>query len=103
MAQYNVLASVTSPPTDVSLHVNNVKIRMTRDGSGAWSGSTQLDLPESVPIGFRATGIASAPWTLEIKFVTPAPEKKVVKDYKYDDTIPDDLLSIFNDTVEVTP
>jgi hypothetical protein len=101
MAKYNVSATVTSAPTDVSLKVDNIKVKMARDSSGGWAGKAELDLPDSVPIAFRATGIASAPWTLAIKFATLPPESKVVKDYKHDNTIPDDLLSIFNDTVDL--
>jgi len=101
MAQYNVSATVTSAPTDVSLKVDNARINMARDASQAWAGKAKLDLPDSLPIVFRATGIAFAPWTLEIKFSTLPPESKVVKDYKHEDAIPDDLLSIFNDTVNL--
>jgi hypothetical protein len=101
MAQYNVSATVTSAPTDVSLKVDNARINMARDASQEWAGKAKLDLPDSVPIVFRATGIAFAPWTLEIKFTTLPPDSKVVKDYKHEDTIPSDLLTIFNDTVNL--
>jgi hypothetical protein len=97
----NVLASVTSSPTDVSLKINNTSINMARDSGGAWAGKATLDLPDSVPIGFRAVGIADAPWTLEIKFETAAPNNNVVKDFKHDDKIPASLLSIFNDTMNL--
>ena len=102
MAQtLNAVASVTSPPTNVSLKINGTPINMARDAGGAWAGKATLDLPDSVPIDFRAVGIADAPWTLEIKFETPAPNNKVVKDFKHDDTIPATLLSEFNDTVNL--
>jgi hypothetical protein len=107
MAQFDVSATVTSPPTDVSLHINNTKITMARDGSGAWAGKARIDLPDPVPIAFRAVGIAGAPWSLEIKFVGPPPQKKLVKDYKHDDQIPNNLLSVFSDSIslasQVTP
>jgi hypothetical protein len=74
---------------------------MARDDSGAWAGRATLNLPDSLPIAFRAVGIADAPWTLEIKFETPAPDNKVLKDLKHDDQIPSSLISIFNDTVNL--
>jgi hypothetical protein len=102
MSQYSISASVTSPPTDVFLHINNVRVNMVRDSTGGWSGKARLDLPDSVPIAFRAVGLFSAPWSLEIKFSTLPPHVGVLKDYKHADTIPDSLLSIFADTVNLT-
>jgi hypothetical protein len=99
MANYHFSASVTSPPTNVSLVLNNQQIDLTRDGTGAWAAKGTLDLPNSFTLAFGAVGIASAPWTLEIKFTTLPPENKLVKDYKHEDKIPDNLLSIFHDTV----
>ena len=101
MTQYKVTASVTSPPTNISLKINGTHIAMARDGTAAWAGSTTLTLPDSFPINFRAVGIASAPWTLEIIFTTlPAPGT-VASDYKHTDKIPNDLLSIFTDTINL--
>ena len=101
MAKYDIAATVSSPPLDVSLKVAGLPIRMARDGTGSWSGKNRLDLADLVPIDFRAVGIASAPWELEIKFVTVA-DKKTVKDYKHDDQIPNDLLSVFQDNIDLT-
>jgi hypothetical protein len=95
-----VLASVTSPPTNVSLLVNGTPIAMARDGSGNWAGQSTLDLPDAVPIAFRAVGIAFAPWTLEIKFMSLPPNSRVVNDFKHDDQIPAaTLISILDETV----
>jgi hypothetical protein len=98
MSTYIVSATVTSPPLDVSLQVNNTNINMLRDGSGNWAGTSQLDLPDTIPIAFHAVGFAAAPWTLEIKFNTLPPDNKTVLDYKHEDKIPNSLLSSLNDT-----
>jgi hypothetical protein len=73
---------------------------MVRDNTGEWAGKTELDLMDSVPIACRAVGLASAPWALEIRFMTLT-EGIVVKDYKHTDKIPDSLLSILKDTVSL--
>ena len=101
MADYIVSATVTSPPTDISLHVHTTKLKMSRDSAGGWAGKAKLDLPDSFAVALTATGLAFAPWTLEIKFATLPPEGKVVKDYKHEDKIPDDLLSTFEDTINL--
>lgn len=107
MPTYNVSATVSSPPTDVSLKVNSSAVKMARDVTGGWSGKAKLDLPDNCPIAFRAVGIAQAPWSLEIKFTKLPLPGKLVLDYKHADTIPDSLLSVFEDTVnlaaKVTP
>jgi hypothetical protein len=73
---------------------------MARDGSGNWAGQSTLDLPDAVPIAFRAVGIALAPWTLEIKFMSLPPNSRVVNDFKHDDQIPaTTLMSILDDTI----
>jgi hypothetical protein len=102
MAKLNVSATVTSAPTDISLEVNSTEISMSRDSTGKWAGKAQLDLPDSVGVDFQAEGIPSSPWTLEIKFVTLPPEGKVLKDFKHDDSIPEDGKSEFTDTVNLT-
>lgn len=102
MPQLNVSASVTSPPSNVQLIVNNQGIPMGRDASGAWAGQKTLILPDPVTIAFGAVGIAGAPWTLEIKFSTLPPSSTVVKDLKHQDTIPNNLLSVFHDTVSLS-
>ena len=70
MAQFKVSASVTSPPFTVALSVGGNKIKMARDSSGAWAGSSKnpLNLPDPVLIQFGATGISGSPWTLKVDF-----------------------------------
>ncbi len=99
MAEYEASASVTSAPTNVSLKIDGMAVKMERDAEGAWVGSAQLDLPNNVPIEFRAVGIASAPWTLEIKFSPPTPEGAAATDFKHEGKIPPSMLSIFADKV----
>lgn len=101
MAKYSVAASVTSPPTNVQLVLNNGQISLAHDETGVWMWKGTLDLPDSFTLAFGAVGIASAPWTLEIKITTLPPESKPVKDYKREDKIPDNLLSVFHDTVSL--
>jgi len=102
MAKYNVSAMVTSGPTDLSLEVNTTEIKMSRDSTGKWAGKAKLDLPETVDVDFEAEGLPSSPWTLEIKFVTLPPEGKCVKDYKHDDSLPEEGKSEFKETVNLT-
>ena len=101
MAKYIVSATVSSPPTNISLHVNTTKLSMSRDSTGSWAGKAEMDLEDSVAVGLVASGLPSSNWTLEIKFATPPPEGKLVKDYKHSDTIPSDGLSSFKDTVSL--
>lgn len=99
MPKLHVAASVTSPPTDVALKLNSHNIKMARDGSGNWTGSADLELPNTIPLEFRAVGIPTSAWTLTIKLTTPPPDNKDVKDYKHDDVIPDNGLSVLEDTI----
>jgi len=103
MADYIVSASVTSPPTNVQLQLHGRQIPLSRDASGAWKWDGKLDLPQSFPLAFGAVGIASAPWTLEIKFTTLPPESKSMKEFKHSDKIPNNLLSVFHDTISLKP
>lgn len=99
MTHYDISASVSSPPTNVSLKIDGKLIDMARDASGAWTGKAQLDLSSPAPVDFRAVGIAAAPWTLEVKFTPKTPPGADCTDFKHDDKIPPEMLSIFAATV----
>ncbi len=95
MTQYDISASVTSPPTNVSLKIDGKLIDMARDSSGAWTGEAKLELPNPAPVDFRAVGVPAAHWTLEIKFTPQTPPGADTTDYKHEDKIPPEMLSIF--------
>jgi hypothetical protein len=98
MATFTLESSVTSPPTNVSLTVNQVKITMERDGTGAWAGkSSSIEVLDSFGFAFAAVGPPNAKWTLKI--TVSKPDGTHVADFKHDDTIPANMLSLFHDTI----
>jgi len=98
MATFTVEASVTSPPTNVSLTVNKIKIKMQRDGDGAWAGkSNAIELPDSFGFAFAAVGLPNAKWRLEI--TVSKPDGTQVADFMHSDKIPSNMLSSFHDTI----
>jgi hypothetical protein len=101
MARFSVSAKVTSPPTNVELVLDNQRIKLNREETGAWAGKGTLDLPDPFTMAFGAVGTPSAPWTLEIEIATLPPENKSVKSYKRTERIPDNLLSVIHDTVNL--
>jgi len=100
MTHYDISASVTSPPTNVSLKVDGKLVDLARDSAGAWVGKAQFELPNPVAVDFRAVGVAAAPWTLEIKFTPKTFPGADPTDFKHEDKIPPEMLSIF--TAHVT-
>jgi hypothetical protein len=98
MPTYKVTVTITSPPTNVAVRINNDKITMGRDGTGAWSGTANLDLPLSFPIGVAATGIAGMKWSTEIKVDPPAPAAHPTADYKHDETSTN-VIDVFHDKI----
>ncbi len=99
MTQYDISASVSSPPTNVSLKIDGKLIDMARDSSGAWTGAAQLELSSPAPVDFRAVGVSAAKWTLEIKFTPKTPPGADPTDFKHEDKIPPEMLSIFTANV----
>jgi hypothetical protein len=98
VAKFVLEASVTSPPTNISLTVNQVKIKMKRDDAGAWAGKNDsIELPSSFGFAFAAVGTPNAKWTLEITVSTP--DGTQVADFTHADKIPSNMLSSFHDTI----
>lgn len=98
MAKFTVEASVTSPPTNVSLTVNKTKIKMQRSGDGAWAGKgDSVELPDSFGFAFAAVGLPNAKWTLGI--TVSKPDGTEVADFTHTDKIPSNMLSSFHDTI----
>jgi hypothetical protein len=98
MATFTIEASVTSPPTNVSLTINKTKIKMARDGAGAWAGKgDSIELPESFGFAFAAVGLPNAKWTLAIT-VSKADGTEVAG-FTHSDKIPSNMLSSFHDTI----
>jgi hypothetical protein len=102
MTPYDISASVSSPPTNVSLKIDGKLIDLARDATGAWTGKAQLELPDPAQVDFRAVGVPEAKWTLEIKFTPKTPPGADAIDYKHDDKIPPEMLSIFSAPVSPT-
>ena len=99
MAQVKVDVTVTKPPTDVMVKLNNRKIKMSRNLNADWTGSATLDLPKSFQLQFRAVGIAGAQWTLTLKF-TPSGGTGSGPKIERNGTIPDDtLMSELKETI----
>jgi hypothetical protein len=98
MAKFTLEASVSSPPSNVSLTVNQVDIKMKRDDTGAWAGKNgSIELPDSFGFAFAAVGLPNAKWTLEI--VISSQDDTQVADFKHDGKIPSNMLSSFHDTI----
>lgn len=98
MTKFTVEASVTSPPTNVALTINKTKIKMQRDGDGAWAGKGDaIELPDSFGFAFAAVGLPNAKWTLEITVSNP--DGTEVAGFTHTDKIPSNMLSSFHDTI----
>jgi len=101
MSRDKITACVTSPPTDISLKFDNQSFKLTRDETGAWSGTHEIQVGDNVAMEFRATGVPNAPWTLTIQFTAPLNEHPIVN-YKKDGTVPlETLMSILKDTIKL--
>jgi hypothetical protein len=98
---YDILASVTSPPFNLLLSLDGQRIKMARDGTGAWAGKAKkLSLNNPTALKFRAVGMDGAEWTLSIT-LTPSNGSKD-KTYGHPGIIPDELVSDLIDTIDLT-
>lgn len=95
MKTYTVDAKAETTADPISLKLEAKKFRLTQNG-GVWSGKQDVDLPDNVSIGFRASGFFMTAWKLTIVFTVP---DGTTKTYEKSGNTPQSQLAVLNHAI----